>query len=97
MPKLADAYLHKTVNESRPFNFDWERELASGEVITTATVTSTPAGLTIGTPTTQDAVVQIRVSGGSAATVYSVTCKIDTNQGNTLELCGKLEVINACA
>jgi hypothetical protein len=64
--------------------FDWAKWLTDGETISTATVTTAPAGLTL-TSDIGTTKVTVWVSGGTVGTRYAVTCHITTNQGRQAE------------
>jgi hypothetical protein len=64
------------------FVFDWSNWLATGETISTYTVT-VPTGITLGTgtkaPSETDGKVTYWVSGGTIGKRYKVACKITTS------------------
>ena len=70
-------------DELLDYQFDWTPRLDDGETIAAFTVTATD-GLTIGTapaPAQAAGVVTYWVSGGTAGTIYAVTCHIVTSTG----------------
>lgn len=62
--------------------FDWSDWLATGEIITSATIT-VPTGLTKASQTTTTTEVIAWISGGVVTTTYRVECKITTNSNRT--------------
>ncbi len=77
----------------------------SADPISTATVTASPTGLTIGTPTVNSSTADVQgvehlaeqavgvlLSGGTAGVTYTVTCTVVTDGGATHQLIGDLEV-----
>lgn len=68
------------------YKFDWSSWLASGETISTRTVT--PAtGITVDSSSITDTNTSVTVwlSGGTAGTEYTVACKIVTSAARTDE------------
>lgn len=63
------------------YKFDWSSWLASGDTISTATVTAS-SGLTVDSSSITDTntTVTAWLSGGTAGTKYAVTCHIVTAQ-----------------
>lgn len=94
---MAEKYI-KLVGESRLYDLDFtdQKEIVAGETLTgTPTVTAAPSGLTISSPPViggANKKVQVRISGGTANTTYSVLCTVTTTGGNTLQGCGTLYV-----
>lgn len=90
--------------ESEVFDFDFslrrQFQQDTPQTITgTPTVTSSPSGLTVGSPAigdseegVVDSVVQVRISGGTAGTEYTLVCTCTTSGGDTLKMVGKLVV-----
>ena len=68
------------------YKFDWSSWLATGETITSRTVT-VDAGLTNDSDSITDsgASVTVWLSGGTANKNYAVACKITTDGGRTDE------------
>lgn len=64
--------------------FDWSGWLASGETITSHTIT-VPTGITKDSSTEAAGKVTVWLSGGTARMSYSVACKIATSAGRTDE------------
>ena len=63
---------------------DWTDWLAASETIYTHTVNA-DAGITVDTSTNDNTGVTVWLSGGTTGTSYTVTVKITTNQGRTVE------------
>lgn len=66
------------------YAFNWASWLASGETISTHTVT-VPSGLTKDSDSESSGIVTAWISGGTAGTEYTVECKITTSAGRTDE------------
>jgi len=66
------------------YTFDWSDWLATGETISSYTVT-VPTGITKDSDSQADGVVTVWLSGGTAGTNYRVECKIVTSAGRTDE------------
>lgn len=85
---MATEPLIKRPGESRLYavNFGFQPEIRdTGEALSgTPTVSSTPSGLTIGSPTISAAKVQFRISGGTDGIDYTLTVTTTTSGGNTL-------------
>jgi hypothetical protein len=83
----------KRPGESNLYQVSFANQLAAGESISTATVTSTPAGdvsnpgLTIGAPVIATPWVQVRLSVGTDGYTYAVNFTVTTSLGNTLHDC----------
>ena len=93
METLATERLTEQPSESRLYSMDFAALLIGDEVLSSVTsVTSDPAGLTIGTPTNTTTTVSVRLSGGTVNTVYRVEFIVVTDGSNTLESDGELMV-----
>lgn len=64
--------------------FNWTNWLSVAETISTATVT-VQGGLTKDSQSVAAGVVTVWLSGGTLGDLYTVTCRITTNQGRTDE------------
>lgn len=66
------------------YKFDWSDWLASGETISTKTVTP-ENGITVDSSSITDtnASVTVWLSGGTAGNVYDVACRITTSASRT--------------
>lgn len=73
--------------------FRWTDWLATGDTITSATVTA-ESGLTVDSDaiTGSGTTVTAWLSGGTAGTIYSVYCAVTTNDGRTETYEGRIEV-----
>ena len=79
--------------ENESYGFDFTARLPAGLTITSAVLTVSPAGPTLGAPSIAGAVVSFRVSGGTGGTTYHVLCVATLSDATTkLELLGMLEV-----
>lgn len=65
------------------YQFDWSQWLASGETITSKTVTV--AGVTLDSSPNDDTAVTCWLSGGTAGTTATCSCRITTSAGRTVE------------
>lgn len=89
----APATLYKQPSESRLFSFEFSANMSSGETISSITsVIAAPTGVTLGTPTASGTKVQVRISGGTNNTQYTITGIVVTSLGNILEGEGYLVV-----
>jgi hypothetical protein len=83
----------------RTFRFDFSSfaEVVAGETISSPSVTATPSGLTIGSPTIPSGTsrVEATVTGGAGGQRYNVTCSVTTSGGATLTIEGFLDVVKA--
>lgn len=75
--------LIKDPDESSIYSVDFSDVLATGETISSIVVTSTPSGLTIGTPVANAQAAEFRVSGGTSNVVYTVDVVITTSASST--------------
>lgn len=73
------------------YKFDWEDWLGTGETISTYTVT-VQTGLTKVSDSKTDTLVTVWLSGGTARTIYSVTCQVTTNAGRVKSWTGYVRV-----
>ena len=89
---MAQTYL-KDPDAVLDFAFDWSSWLASGEIISSRTVT-VETGITKDSDAESSGVVTIWLSGGTAGTTYSVACKIVTSASRTDERTMLVKVIN---
>ena len=79
--------------ESRLYDLDFGGLMRTGETISAvSSVTSTPSGLTVGATSISGQTVQVRLSSGTTATEYLITCRVTTSVSDTLELEGRLWV-----
>ena len=87
--------LIKNSNESRLYDVNFSARLATGETLSSPTVSSSPTGLTVGSPVVSNGIVQFRLSGGTAGTTYTISVVVSTSNGNTLSACVKL-LVQSC-
>jgi hypothetical protein len=95
----AERVLWKHPDESVLFGLDFGNLLASAETLSSVTVTATPSGLTIGSPSVQSSAftdeftgaqvaanegAKVRISGGTAGTDYTLKCTATTSGSNSL-------------
>ena len=64
------------------FGFDWSDRLATGETITTSTWIL-PDGLTEDDSSNTTTVTSVKLSGGTAETMYTITNRITTTDTHT--------------
>jgi len=103
----AERFLWKHPDESVLFGVDFGNLLASGETLSSVTVTGTPSGLTIGSPSVQASAftdeftgatvaanegAKVRISGGTAGTDYTLKCMATTSGSNTRVFVATLQV-----
>ena len=65
--------------------FDWQNWLSDGETITVADVTCDDDAIIISDVSIDGSLVKYRVKGGVAGKAYTVSCKITTSAGETIE------------
>ena len=108
MSSVNAGVLEKQPGEDLIFYFDFDKLLSSGETLTgTPTVTGSPSGLTIASPTIVSSdttapgksvlanrAVQVRISGGTDGTSYTLECSCGTSASNTRELDGTLTIVD---
>ena len=88
--------LCKQPSESFLYDMNFSSRMATSEVLTGITsVTESPSGLTIGTPTYSGQIGQVRISGGTDGVTYTVTWLATTDAGNTIEAEGFLYVFDS--
>jgi hypothetical protein len=103
----AERVLWKHPDESVLFGLDFGNLLASGETLSSVTVTGTPSGLTIGSASVQASAftdeftgatvaanegAKVRISGGTAGTDYVLKCTATTSASNTRVFVATLQV-----
>lgn len=106
MSEVNAGVLLKQPGEDLIFYFDFDKLMNASETLTgTPTVTGSPSGLTIGSPTVISAnatvlgktvlanrAVQVRISAGTDGNSYTVQCSCGTSASNTRIIDGTLEV-----
>lgn len=65
--------------------FDWQNWLAEEEAILTADVHCDDDAVIIDQVTIDGSLVKYRVKGGAAGKAYTISCKITTSAGETIE------------
>lgn len=96
--------LQKQLNESRHYDMKFKGALGitediqsiaivSSEVYTTDLIT-TPDPIVIDNQSIIGKNIKIRITGGSIATVYKITIRINTSEANVVEGEGLLEVLD---
>jgi len=88
----APQMLIKQPGETREFSMDFSNLLASSETISSPTVTSTPAGLTIGSATISSGKVLFDISSGTHPVRYRIEVTVTSSGGSTLVGDGILKV-----
>ena len=89
---MANTYT-KDADANLDFTFDWSDWLATGETISTFTITE-DTGITSGTESQSGGIVTYWLSGGTVGTNYKVACKIVTSAGRTDERSVTVKVVN---
>jgi len=75
------------------FNFNWGAWInGSDPVLTVNSVSASPSGLTIGTPSLNNNVVSVVLTGGTAGINYTVSCQVTTVGGTVAKRSGILPV-----
>jgi len=65
--------------------FDWQQWLSDGETILTAQVTCDDDAIIIDQVIIDCSLVKYRIKGGDAGKAYTISCKIETSAGETIE------------
>lgn len=65
--------------------FDWQNWLAEEEAILTADVHCDDDAIIIDQITIDGSLVKYRVKGGIAGRAYTISCKVETSAGETIE------------
>lgn len=91
---MAAELLRKCATESRKFRFNYEthEEIVDGATVSSAAVTVSPSGPTIGTPSVVSPYVYVLVSGGTAGTTYTLECHATLSDSTTVCMKGRLAV-----
>jgi len=80
---MANQFL-KDPDAVLDYAFDWSSWLQSGETISSYSIT-VDSGLTKESDNESDGVVTVWLSGGTAGSEYTVSCKITTSMSRTDE------------
>lgn len=91
----------KRLGETESFAFDFTSNLAVGETILTAVVTSvvysgvdpSPSSMISGVASISGAIATQKITGGVLGVMYTVMCTITTSLGQTLQLPGFLAIV----
>jgi hypothetical protein len=88
----------KDADETITYTIDCSDSLPSGETISSVVVTSSPSGLTIGSPAISSDGTQfnIRIGGGTTDVIYSLDVIVNVTSNNILNLCLTLAIRSAC-
>lgn len=78
--------------ENKTITFEFADKLASGDSVSTIAAVTASAGISLGTPALSGSVVSVRVSGGTSGNDYTVTCQVNTTNGDLLELKVTVEI-----
>jgi hypothetical protein len=93
MARTAPEILMKTALESLLVHMDFSDDVAPTESIASITsVSSTPTGLTLGTPVYDDDTVQLRVASGTAGITYTVSVQVLTDKNTIFVGSGQIQV-----
>lgn len=95
----------KAPGESKRLSFDFLSQLAVGETISSAVVTSAlysgddddPEDMISGADSTSGSIVSQLVIGGVAGCIYTLTCVATTSLSQVLSMSGYLAVVNQAA
>ena len=103
----AERPLVKHPSESVLYGLDFGKLLASGETLSSVSVSASPSGLTIGSPSVQASAfvddftgltvaanegAKVRISGGTAGTDYTLKRTATTSGSNTRVFVATLQV-----
>lgn len=98
---MRNQFSPKVANETQYFTFNFGAVLATGETISSATVTSTaPPGSFVnsntlvltGSPIIEGSDVSQLIGAGRSLDVYILTCRIVTSSGQSFDLSGTLNI-----
>lgn len=89
---MATTFI-KDPSDVLDYTFDWTNVLATGETISSYTVTP-DTGLTKDSDSQASGVITYWLSGGTADSLYNVVCKIVTSAGRTVERTATFTVKN---
>lgn len=91
----------KFSGETVKYEFDFAGQLASGETISTQTVTAavysgtdaSPSSIISGSASASGSVVTQAITAGTIGVIYELTCTITTSASQTLIITGYLPII----
>jgi len=97
---MAEIFSYKLVAESKPLAFDYVGVLATGETLSTSSVSvivmngtdASPSSILSGSSTIVGTKVLQRVQNGVNGVTYRLVCTVTTSAGNTLLALGDLPV-----
>ena len=81
MAKVRNPTLTKDPQAVLNYTFDWSDWLPGGVTIASASITSTPVGLTLGTPSNDSTSITIEIRGGTAGTEHELTWTVTFSTG----------------
>jgi hypothetical protein len=92
---VSTVLREKRTDWSRLYEFDFADfdEVVQGETLSAPSVPAV-SGLTIGAPSVLGAKVLVRISGGTAGTLYNLSCSVTTSGGSTISQAGVLSVVS---
>lgn len=85
-------HVDKQPAEKITVGFDFTADLGAASISTVDSITSTPSGLTIGTPAEADGIVSVLIEGGTDGTAYSLEATVTADDGQVLQLPGTVQV-----
>ncbi len=85
MPRIVFPFDQAAPDDEDFFYGGFRNLLTDGETISSATIETSPSGLTVGAPAILGDQVRVKLSGGTAATKYFITFAIVTSTARTLE------------
>lgn len=89
------------VGQTQTVWFDFTGDLASGETLSSPTVSASvysgtdanPSAILIGSPSISGARVSQKIAGGTAGVIYQVVCTASTSAGQTVRQAGYVATI----
>jgi hypothetical protein len=81
----------KDPNEVLDYEIDWSARLKSGDTISAASWI-TPAGITVDSNSFTDTTVTVWLSGGTLNDVYTITSRVVTSGGRTMDQSVQLKI-----
>ena len=88
---VTNRWPDKDKDDVLDFSIDWTSALDSGDAISSVTWI-VPAGLTKDSQSVSGAVATIWLSGGTVDADYTVTCRVVTTGGRTMDRSARLYV-----
>ena len=90
----APQLLVKQPGETRQFSMDFSSLLADGETLSGPSITSTPSGLTVGSPSVSGSKILFDLSSGTHPVRYRLEVTVTGSGGATLVGDGSLRVVD---